>query len=161
MVGVAEVGGFEVGLNGGNGGFDFVRGVSDEDFLSFVGGLDGLDGLLGEEVGEDGDDDFDGEAGDDEGEEEGGKAGFAVGDDALFHDLAEGNRVAVLIQKLDGGVDGGGFARHGGVFGDEIDGGEGGDENQRSGDEVDDDKMIAKFSKHNPILLQVCSQDHG
>ena len=130
MVLVGQVSRFEIGFNGGDWGFDFVRGVGDEDFLGFVGGFDGANGLFGEEVGEDGDDSLDTKPGDEQSEKKGVQRGFAVGADAVVDDLAEGSRSAVVLEEFDGGFERGGFARLGGVFGDEVDGGESGDENE-------------------------------
>ena len=144
-----NIGGFEVGLDGGERGFNFMGGVCDEKFLGIIGVFDGFDGLFGEEVGEDGDDDFDAEAGDDEGEEEGGEAIFAVGKDAFFHELAD---VGAVFGEFNGGFERVGAASVAGVFGDEINASEGGDEDGRGGGEVDEDEVVAEFFEHSFIL---------
>lgn len=43
-----NIGGFEVGLDGGERGFNFMGGVCDEKFLGIIGFFDGFDGFFGE-----------------------------------------------------------------------------------------------------------------
>ena len=53
-----DIGGFEVGLDGGERSFNFVRGVSDKKFLRIVGFFDGFNSFFGKISGNDEDDEF-------------------------------------------------------------------------------------------------------
>lgn len=84
MILAGQIGRLEVGFDGGDGSFDFVRSVGDENLLRFVGFANWAYGLLGEEVREDNDNNFKGNASDNEGEEKLVERGFSVGKDAFF-----------------------------------------------------------------------------
>ena len=116
-----KVGSLEIGFDGGDRGFYFVGGISDEDFLRLVGGADGFYGFFGRKTGKDKDEDFDGDASDDEGKEETAERGATVGENLVFDDGSELGGVGRSVGKLEDG-----FAEvertvFGGVFDDEID----------------------------------------
>ena len=128
-----------------------MGGICDEDFLRFVCLADGLDGLLGHEVGNEKYGEFDGDARNNQRDEKICCGGLFFLVNCTVEECAEvfGKFGAAHDLKCDIVIKRGAFVC--GTSRNDVNGGEG-DKNHASGDaEIDKNKFVAKFLEHfNP-----------